>query len=91
MNKSKKLIGHVSVDSGTIWVGDPCYILYGEKPKSIGKNWFELCDITNKLPISFNHDLGHEGLGVMSRTMCGDGFYPVYMIGENEGLYIDFR
>lgn len=96
MNKSKKLIGHVGVDSGTIWIGDPCYLLQGDRPKTLGKDWDELVDKTFdehlkcKLPISFNYDLGHEGLGVMNRTKYGDGFYPVYMIGDNEGMYIKF-
>ena len=33
--------------------------------------------------------IGHEGLGVMSYTKYGDGLYPVYMIGDNDGIYID--
>jgi hypothetical protein len=97
MVKTKKLIGHVGVDSGTIWIGDPCYILQGERPKNLGKDWSELVDKTLdkdgkcKLPISFNYDMGHEGLGVMSSTLYGDGVYPVYMVGDNEGMYIDFN
>ncbi len=90
-----KLIGKVGVDSGTIWIGDPCYILSGERPKALGKDWSELGHKTFKdgkcqLPISFNFDMGHEGLGVMSSTKYGDGVYPVYMVGDNNGMYIDF-
>ena len=90
-----KLIGKVGVDSGTIWIGDPCYILSDERPKALGKDWSELGHKTFKdgkcqLPISFNFDMGHEGLGVMSSTKHGDGVYPVYMVGDNEGMYIDF-
>ena len=90
-----KLIGKVGVDSGTIWIGDPCYILQDERPKTLGKDWSELVDKTFKggkchLPMSFNYDMGHEGLGVMSSTKHGDGVYPVYMVGDNEGMYIDF-
>ena len=96
--KDKKLIGHISVDSGTVWVGDPCYIIHTEKlPKTLGKDWLDLCRITDDrsdntrhLPMSFNHDNGHNGLGVMSYTKIGDGYYPVYMIGDNDGIYIDF-
>tara|TARA_R110002051_G_scaffold94181_1_gene163914 strand:+ start:3490 stop:3810 length:321 start_codon:yes stop_codon:yes gene_type:complete len=90
-----KLIGKVGVDSGTIWIGDPCYILSDERPKALGKDWSELGHKTFKdgkcqLPMSFNYDMGHEGLGVMSSTKHGDGVYPVYMVGDNEGMYIDF-
>ena len=97
--KDKKLIGHISVDSGTVWVGDPCYIIHTEKlPKTLGKDWLDLCLITDgsgepeppHLPMSFNHDNGQNGLGVMSYTKIGDGYYPVYMIGNNDGIYIDF-
>ena len=96
MKNNRKLIGHIGVDSGTVWVGDPCYILHDKNPKSIGKNWSELCDKTFKnnecqLPISFNYDMGHKGLGIMSQTKYGDGTYPVYMIGDNDGIYIEFN
>lgn len=43
-----KLVGHVDVDAGCIWVGDPCYVLHKEedqKPKDIGKDWSEFCDL----------------------------------------------
>tara|TARA_Y100000031_G_scaffold104658_1_gene115114 strand:- start:61 stop:369 length:309 start_codon:yes stop_codon:yes gene_type:complete len=89
--KDKKIIGYIGVDSGTIWVGDPCYIIHKDKlPKSLGTDWFDLCGKTDELPKSFNYELGHEGLGVMSWTKYGDGQYPVYMIGDNDGIYIDF-
>jgi hypothetical protein len=96
ISKERKLIGQIGVDSGTIWVGDPCYLLQGKRPKSLGKDWDELVDKTFDngkclLPTSFNYDMGHEGLGVMSKTKYGDGSYPVYMVGDNDGIYIDFR
>ena len=87
--KDKKIIGHIGVGSGTVWVGDPCYIIHTEIPKTLGEDWMELCGKSKKLPKSFNYELGHEGLGVMSYTKYGDGLYPVYMIGDNDGIYID--
>ena len=39
------LAGHVDVDSGTIWIGDPCYILRDEdeeRPKDFGKEWYDI-------------------------------------------------
>jgi hypothetical protein len=35
----------VDVDSGCIWVGDPCYVIKDEgddRPKDLGKNWSEM-------------------------------------------------
>jgi hypothetical protein len=40
MNENWKLIGHIGVDAGLCWIGDPCYILHrekGDEAKSIGK------------------------------------------------------
>lgn len=96
MKRELRLIGKISVDSGTIWLGDPCYVLHGKKPNSIGENWSDLCDIIyednqSQLPKSFNHDMGFEGLGVMCHTKWGDGLYQVYMVGENDGIFISFE
>lgn len=44
---------------------------------------------------SFNYDLGHEGLGVVTSTGYGDGFYPVYVKRGKENrimqVLIDFE
>ena len=78
----RKLIGHIGVDAGLCWIGDPCYILHGEYPTSIGKSWEEFCDIVHdeKGPTmkQFNYNIGSPGLGVCVSTGLGDGFYPVY-------------
>jgi hypothetical protein len=99
-----KQIGKVGVDSGLVWIGDPCYLLQGDRPESVGKDWSEFCDILDKKEdtetksSSFNHDFGHEGLGVCSSTKRGDGTYPVYGIYEKgdirktpNGILIDFE
>jgi len=71
----------VSVDAGIVWIGDPCYILHkkaSETPKAIGKNWSEFCEkLGSENIITFEHDKGHEGLGVAVSSGYGDGFYPV--------------
>lgn len=75
-----KTIGTIGVDAGLCWVGDPCYILGGDRPKSIGKDWPEFCDLLGgEYPTqkSFSYDMGHEGLGVCFSTGYGDGSYPV--------------
>ena len=78
-----KVIGHVGVDAGIVWIGDPCYVFHkddDEKPKSIGRNWGEFCMKLGESDYnarSFEYDLGHEGLGVCTPTYSGDGYYPV--------------
>jgi hypothetical protein len=79
-----KKIGQIGVDAGLCWIGDPCYVLHtDEVPKAIGKNWQEFCNnicSNDEYPkaIQFNHDNGHEGLGVCVSTGHGDGTYPVF-------------
>ena len=99
MNKGNgwELIGHVGIDAGLCWIGDPCYILHKDKPSaSIGKDWDEFCNLLgDSYPTkkSFPYDLGHEGLGVCVSTGYGDGFYPVYgkkQDGRIMELYINF-
>jgi hypothetical protein len=95
------LVGHIGVDAGLCWIGDPCYILHRDKlPETLGKNWDQFCDTLESYPLakSFNHDLGHEGLGVVVSTGYGDGTYPVYVkyIDDRDwgkrvvGVYVDF-
>ena len=79
----KVLVGHIGVDAGICWIGDPCYILHteGDLPKEIGENWEDFCDkLGEEYPTmkSFNYNMGHEGLGVCVSTGYGDGSYPVY-------------
>jgi hypothetical protein len=92
MKNKRKFIGEVGVDAGLCWIGDPCYILSGKRPKEIGKDWNEFCDILkekgmykDKQTAQFNYDLGHEGLGVVTTTGYGDGGYPVYATFNEEG------
>lgn len=104
MDFELKLIGKIGVDSGLVWIGDPCYLLQGERPNSVGKDWSDFCEIIHRdeeddtSSISFNYDMGHEGLGVCSSTKWGDGEYSVYGIFEKgdkrktpNGILIDFE
>jgi hypothetical protein len=92
--KNKKtLIGEIGVDAGVCWIGDPCYILGGDRPKEIGKDWDGFCKSLDekgmyngkKQTAQFNYDLGHAGLGVATSTGYGDGCYPVYATFNDEG------
>lgn len=76
----KKQIGQVSVDSGSIWVGDPCYVL-GEDSSSGPEDWAAYCTILDNLghwssDNSYIEPFGH-GVGMYIQTTWGDGTYPV--------------
>ena len=83
-------VGKVGVDSGTIYIGDPCYVLHRDKvaklPKDLGKNWMEFCDrLGNDQTTQFKYDLGHTGLGVALQSGYGDGCYDVEVQRTDEG------
>jgi hypothetical protein len=91
MMSKRKLIGHIGVDAGLCWIGDPCYILHqDEQPKAIGTDWGDFVsqlygDSHGFGGKQFNYDLGHPGLGVVVPTGYGDGYYPVYAELNSEG------
>jgi len=81
-------VGIAAVDSGCMWVGDPCYIFHTEEPvKDIGKNWGSFCRIIEDQDMrQFNFNLGHPGLGVLVSHFGGDGVYPVEVLRGEDGL-----
>jgi hypothetical protein len=95
------LVGHIGVDAGLCWIGDPCYILHTSEykdgkevptplPESLGKDWADFCNLLGEsYPTmkSFPYAKGHEGLGVCVSTGFGDGSYPVYARITNEGTW----
>ena len=81
-----ELIGHVGVDAGLIYVGDPCYELGSDTDGKFVGTWSDFCDLLNdknkgmkdgvfKIPFP----LGHEGQAVVVSSGYGDGNYPVYV------------
>ena len=93
MNKEKEvLLGQFGVDSGQVVIIDPCYI-NSEWKKETGKGNFgggtyaKCCRLTlgKKQGGTLRYRLGHKGLGVVSTTGFGDGFYNVYAIFSDEG------
>ncbi len=87
---TSKLLGYADVDSGLIWIGDPCYILHHSQqgqtgdaglPDSLGKDWSDFCSKLDGgnffVAKSFTHQTGYKGLGVCMTTNYGDGSYPV--------------
>lgn len=85
MRNRGTLIGHVDVDSGSIWIGDPCYLVKDDE------EWHKLsnlyCDALHEGASHVNvpHQPGHAGKGIMSSTLYGDGAYPVYAEFRSDG------
>lgn len=82
---ARELVGYVWVDSGSIWVGDPCYVI-GTDADHDKLSWSEFCgkwfDHMNPVP-NAKEVLG-TGIGFAIETQYGDGSYPVFItIGEN--------
>jgi hypothetical protein len=78
----QKLIGHIGVDAGLCWIGDPCYVVSKDSSFSYDK-WTDflaevLKEETNPKLKQFNYSSGNPGLGVCVTAGYGDGFYPVY-------------
>lgn len=91
-----KMIGQIPVDSGQIMIVDPCYIRnwddkYEPDAPSDVLGYAGCCSASN------NADLAGEvgGVGVVTGTGYGDGYYPVYATYTAEGrvarVTIDFE
>jgi hypothetical protein len=78
-DKDWKKIGVIGVDAGLCWIGDPCYILGGKRPKAVGADWHAFCEKLSEGEVTqFKYDKGHDGLGVAVHTGFGDGLYDVF-------------
>ena len=74
MTKRKRRVGHIGVDAGLLWLGDPCYVLPDDSTHNPGRDWETFAETMLTLPSpqvkNFN------GLGVCLST-GGDGSFPV--------------
>ena len=86
--KEEKIVGHIGVDAGLCWIGDPCYVL-GDDASNRVRNFGEFIEqIGNKDYHSFSYARkanSSEGLGVCISTGYGDGFYPVKATFNEDG------
>lgn len=79
-------IGDVWVDSGTVWIGDPCYVISKEANNS-PDTWSEYCDLVSDKfdgPERFTQPFG-PGIGLEIQTTWGDGSYPVHVERNDDG------
>ena len=86
-----ELLGHVGVDAGLIWIGDPCYCVTPDCNEHPAATWSEFCDkLDHEKPVEavFPFRMGHDGLGVCLSTRHGDGSYPVYVERDNVGRVV---
>mgnify|MGYP003127028491 FL=1 len=87
-NITTKTVGHINVNAGMCWLGDPCeFVPNNDEPWHLSehpqvKNWTLLCeqmkDVKQAKAIS-------EGVGVIVRTGHGDGYYPVNVKTDGMG------
>ena len=81
-----KLVGHVGVDSGMVWLDDPCYIAGRDSDALVDSI---LADQTDGI----STPLGELG-GVAVHTPEGDGVFPVLVHRDGDGrvlrLEVDF-
>jgi len=90
---TRTLVGHVGVDSGTMYIGDPCYVI---DTKLGAMTWEAFCTtyrLPSDVPMPVEDLGGGRSLGLVSPTGYGDGVYPVYATiidGRVMALTIDF-
>ena len=82
----KETIGYCGVDSGQIMITDPSYVNYFDLTAEFGSpvpdghfSYAGACERTLGKGYNgqLNYPAGHAGVGVVSRTGLGDGYYPV--------------
>lgn len=75
---TKELVGYCGVDSGLIWIGDPCYLKRSQFTKD--EDWPEFCESLRKIELP-----SENNFGVLTDNRIGDGEYPVYVHKDKDG------
>lgn len=84
-NDTRVLIGHVPVDSGQVFVCDPCYVLDGDvsfdNDKVVTDNPYSRACAASMSDEGADSFATGEGMqdAVCTSTGWGDGMYPVYV------------
>ena len=88
-------VGVVGVDSGLVWVGDPCYLYEEDERAAMGKTYEDFLTILRDREVDgvaqFNYDQRRPGFGVALYTANGDGLYPVEVRRDIGGRVVEMR
>jgi hypothetical protein len=93
MGKKKTfLAGHVNVDAGLIYIGDPGSVVEPSGPPEEIPDWDEFVDrilgedykAEGEIPNVAKEPLG-QGSGIVIPSGYGDGIYPVYVTLGDDG------
>ena len=86
----RELVGHVGVDAGLIYIGDPCYEIGSDCNSKFLGTWADFCRDILQTQVEDRGDtwklsyaLGGDGKAVVVSSGYGDGDYPVYVEREN--------
>ena len=86
--KGRYFVGGLGVDSGTIFVGDPCYIT-GNKALCNDKLYEIMKDKTTPFMLKSDFKKNRFGdftdVGIITDTNYGDGHYPCYITYDAKG------
>ena len=91
-----KQIGTVGVDSGSLHIGDPCYLSDEDgKSRNPYKDWKKFIDNPKTLKYPYEPKNKHDvGIGLNVGGWGGDGAFPVYEDKDKKGrvrrIIIDF-
>ncbi len=87
--------GVCGVDSGLIWIGDPCYCVTPDAGDHPAQTWSEFCkraDLKHQHTEGFsqwNYNNRTKGLGVCI-TVDNDGIYAVY-VKKKKGIVTEAK
>ncbi len=80
---ARKRIGHVAVDSGQLFITDPAYLnewRAGEYPAGDDNSYHRVTSFM------LDQTYGEVENGVVVSGWGGDGFFPVYVVEDEDGL-----
>lgn len=84
-------IGSVSVDSGQVMIGDPCYLDnwvandYSSEAQAAGSRDYDYASACAATLSPLKAGELADGLSVVTSTAWGDGSYPVYVTYNEHG------
>ena len=96
MKTNEKLVGHVCVDAGLMWFGDPCYVM-GDNATHRWRDWGDFCKALEvpgskyAVAIEFPVESGLANYGVCITHFGGDGVFPVYITTDGRGVVTEAR